>query len=76
MNPVTERWLLIERLDNIVMWSVFVYLLIAFPLHFITRRYKWKNVNEVQHFVDGMVIVAVICYFYWKFFLAWKGIYY
>lgn len=76
MNPVSERYLLIDRLDAWGMGILLVYLFLASGLMLFSRHYKWERINNIQHFTDALMFIAVLGYLYWRNVLAWKGIYY
>lgn len=80
MHPVTERFLLIERLDMICLISAVVVLLILWISAMIKGRRenwgRWEYVWKVVCVFETMACLALFGYLFWRFFLAWKGIYY
>lgn len=80
MHPVTERFLLIERLDKICLVSAVVILLILWICAMIQDKRKewgrWKYAWNAVWVFESVSGLALVCYLFWRFFLAWKGIYY
>lgn len=79
MDPVakrvSERFLLIERLDNWFLVAVFAALFLI-VLQEVARNYKYRKTAIAFKTLSWVVAVVVFLYLYWRFFLAWKGIYY
>jgi len=78
MNPVSERYLLIERLDAYVLYGVLAFCAIGIGIWFLSKKYK--RMEKLYWWVDvpgfALVVIGVLVYLYWRFEIAWKGIYY
>jgi sterol desaturase/sphingolipid hydroxylase (fatty acid hydroxylase superfamily) len=80
-NPVTQRWLLIERLDTYVMWSCGIMLVLTLVVWAFWWKYEktskpWRIAWRITEGLGNLFIVALVCYLVWKYCFAWKGIHY
>lgn len=80
MHPVTERFLLIERLDKICLISAIVVCLVLWICAIVKGRKKewgrWEYAWKAVWVVETLATLTLFGYLFWRFFLAWKGIYY
>ena len=76
MHPVTERFLLIEWLDQVVIWTCLAACVIGLGLCVIRDYYKVRWPDWVLRGMEIVALIVVVGYMFWRFFLAWKGIYY
>lgn len=69
MNPVVERYQLIDTLDHYVLIGSLVLLVFAAGLF-------WCNARTACKVIEAVVVLCGVGYLVWRFFFAWKGIYY
>lgn len=80
MHPVTERFLLIEKLDRLGIAIGIAFLLGWWVLASLrSQRRDWGRIVWIfkgYEFLGVLLMLAACTYLVWRFFFAWKGIYY
>jgi hypothetical protein len=89
LHPATERWLLIRQLDDWFFIITIAGIIVWFISDVVRDKYCQKKTYRKEWKIWGWWLVAWIIldiskylfiigffvYVYWRFFLAWKGIY-